>query len=179
LPSLSNSGSPSSAESDAEAKIARLLKAANAAGLKTLTGTDEAELDRLTGLKRAAGDGAKKLTGALETARQVKIETDENYAAACETHPTGARVPGTRDTAADGRVWAYRDNGVTATVGRSERFVDHPVVTEHVARQQASDAHIVGHHGSFGQMIRAMTTTSGSAVVLRFGWARSSTKRVL
>jgi HK97 family phage major capsid protein len=56
-------------------------------------------------------------------------------------------------------------DGRPAAVERGQSFRSHPVVSEYAAATSAREQAVIGHHGSFGQMIRAMTTTSGSAVV--------------
>jgi HK97 family phage major capsid protein len=152
------------AESDADVRLRRLLKRAEAEGRKNLTEAEEVEFDKLTAAKRAAGDEVKKLEGAIKTAKDVAVEIDENVAAAEITRPTGAKRTGTR-TNDDGPRWVRTNDRRPATVARGERFADHEIVAEHAHRQQAADAAVTGQHGSFGNLVRAMSTTSGSAVV--------------
>lgn len=52
-----------------------------------------------------------------------------------------------------------------ATVARGKRFADHPIVREHLAANIEREKPVLGQHGSFGGLVRSMTTTSGSAVV--------------
>jgi HK97 family phage major capsid protein len=66
--------------------------------------------------------------------------------------------------AADGDLVRLSD-GRPAAVQRGQSFRDHPVVSEYAAGNSAREQAVIGHHGSFGQMLRSMTTTSGSAVV--------------
>jgi HK97 family phage major capsid protein len=152
------------AESDTEAKIRRLLKRAEAEGRSNFTEAEEAEFDKLTASKRAAGDEVKRLEGAISTAKDVAVEIDENVAAAKVTRSTGARLPGTR-TADDGPRWVRRNDGRSAVVARAERFADHEIVREHAARRQAADHAVIGQHGSLGNLVRSMSTSSGSAIV--------------
>jgi HK97 family phage major capsid protein len=63
-------------------------------------------------------------------------------------------------------------DGRPAAVERGQSFKDHPVVSEHIRNYETQEMAVVGHHGSFGNLIRAMTTTSGSAVVPQV-WASS------
>jgi HK97 family phage major capsid protein len=63
-------------------------------------------------------------------------------------------------------------DGLPAAVTRGQSFGAHPVVAEHVRAYETQEMAVVGHHGSFGNMIRAMSTTSGSAVVPQV-WASS------
>lgn len=83
--------------------------------------------------------------------------------------PTGTRAPAydevTVGGASAGPRWVRTHDEKPATVARGQRFADHEVVREYAARHQAADAAVAGQHGSLGNLIRSMTTTSGSAVV--------------
>jgi len=72
---------------------------------------------------------------------------------------TGAGI--TRTT---GPGWVRANDGRSATVARGERFAQHEVVADHIRRNGAHDS-AVAQYESFGNLVRAMTTTSGSAVV--------------
>ncbi len=52
-----------------------------------------------------------------------------------------------------------------ATVERGQRFADHPIVARSMADTANRDAATEGQYGDIGQLIRAMTTTGGSAIV--------------
>ena len=52
-----------------------------------------------------------------------------------------------------------------ATVARGQHITQHPVAAEMISRDHARDQAIVGHHGNLGELVRAMTTTGGSAIV--------------
>jgi HK97 family phage major capsid protein len=56
-------------------------------------------------------------------------------------------------------------DGRRAAVERGQSFRDHEVVSEYAAANSSREQAVIGHHGSFGQMLRSMSTTSGSAVV--------------
>ena len=58
-----------------------------------------------------------------------------------------------------------RQDGRPAAVERTQRFAEHPVVAEQIERSRGRDEHIVGMHGDLGMQLRAMSTTSGSAIV--------------
>jgi HK97 family phage major capsid protein len=64
-----------------------------------------------------------------------------------------------------GSPFVRNSDGRPAAVSRGQRFVEHDVVREHASRSADRDAAVIGQHGSLGSMVRAMTTTSGSAVV--------------
>jgi HK97 family phage major capsid protein len=70
-----------------------------------------------------------------------------------------------RDDQDGGRPLIRLSDGRPAAVERGRSFRDHPVVSEYAAANSGREQAVIGHHGSFGQMIRAMSTTSGSAVV--------------
>jgi HK97 family phage major capsid protein len=59
-----------------------------------------------------------------------------------------------------------------ATVQRGQRFADHPIVARSLAETAARDAATEGQYGDLGQLVRAMTTTGGSAIVPT-SWAGS------
>lgn len=61
--------------------------------------------------------------------------------------------------------WVRAHDHRPATVVRGQRFADHEVVAGHASARAAADAAVVGQHGSFGNLVRAMTTSSGSALV--------------
>lgn len=164
-------------ESDATTKLKRIVDLADAEGRKRLSEADEAKLDRLTAAKRAAADELKRLAGELKMAREVEREDIEADAEARQVIPTGA---GLRRRAADreysfgggsraaddgGRPLIRLSDGRRAAVQPGQSFRDHPVVGEYAAANSAREQAVVGHHGSFGQMLRSMSTTSGSAVV--------------
>jgi len=56
-------------------------------------------------------------------------------------------------------------DGRRATVARGESYRRHPVVADAERASRERDKHVLGLHGSFGDLIRSMSTTSGSAVV--------------
>jgi HK97 family phage major capsid protein len=102
---------------------------------------------------------------------QLEVEQrkdDEADRKSREAHSTGVKVTereyGSAATPAAGK-WVRTDDGRSAVVERGHGFGDHEIVREHQARMDSRDAHVVGQHGSFGQLVRSMTTTSGSALV--------------
>jgi HK97 family phage major capsid protein len=79
--------------------------------------------------------------------------------------PSGARLPSqTRDLGKAGDLTNV-DTGRRAAVERGESFGDHPVVRDQAKAYSYTEDAVIGMHGSFGNLIRAMSTTSGSAVV--------------
>jgi HK97 family phage major capsid protein len=58
-----------------------------------------------------------------------------------------------------------RDDGRPGTVARGERFADHEVAREQITRARDRDNAIIGQYGDIGQQMRALTTSTGSAIV--------------
>lgn len=73
--------------------------------------------------------------------------------------------PGTGARTSSGPTWVRSNDGRPATVERGQRFADHEVVRGMSSQMAGSDAAVIGQHGSLGQLVRAMSTTSGSAIV--------------
>ena len=67
--------------------------------------------------------------------------------------------------AAGAQPFIRMSDGQRASVSRDQRFVEHPAAAREAASQEARDAAIIGQHGSLGQLVRAMSTTGGSAIV--------------
>ncbi len=78
---------------------------------------------------------------------------------------TGGRTFGPTGGQADTGGWVRSNDGRRATVARDQSFGQHAVVSEDAARQGAREQAVIGQHGSLGQLVRAMSTTSGSALV--------------
>jgi HK97 family phage major capsid protein len=65
----------------------------------------------------------------------------------------------------DDRPFIRLSDGRPAAVERGRSWSDHPVVREQARRVQTAEQAVVGMHGSLGNLIRSMSTSSGSAVV--------------
>jgi hypothetical protein len=152
------------ARKQAQDEAQDIVDRAQRAGLANLTTTDDKRVDELLKQSREAADRLDALYGNLAELRKVKVEMAHTEAAAKVTHPTDARLPGTR-TADDGPRWVRTSDMRPAVVARGQRFADHEIVQDHAARQAVADQAVIGTHGSFGNLVRSMTTTSGSAVV--------------
>lgn len=77
----------------------------------------------------------------------------------------GPTFTGSSDLVDSGPVWVRAADGRPAVVGRSQRFADHEVVAQYAAARAQADQAVIGQHGSLGNLVRSMTTTTGSAVV--------------
>jgi HK97 family phage major capsid protein len=79
-------------------------------------------------------------------------------------HPVGGdgqtrRTPGSEPT------WVRTDDLQPAAVEPGQRFAEQSVVARYITRNAERERVVVGQHGNLGSLIRAMTTTSGSAIV--------------
>jgi HK97 family phage major capsid protein len=121
----------------------------------------------------------------LDAADERRLESLLSLRSRCEAHlrvrdafqknPTAistAGAPVARVQDLGERPLVRLSDGKPAAVERSQGFQAHPVVAEHSRAYATQEATVVGHHGSFGNLIRSMTTTSGSAVVPQV-WASS------
>ncbi|CAN5713805.1 hypothetical protein BH11ACT8_BH11ACT8_12240 [soil metagenome] len=79
--------------------------------------------------------------------------------------PTGA-APGATPAADPTRsAWIRTNDLRSATVGRTQRWAEQEIVSDHAGINTSREQAVIGQHGSLGQLVRAMSTTSGSAVV--------------
>ncbi|MGO4662913.1 phage major capsid protein [Terrabacter sp. 2TAF16] len=81
------------------------------------------------------------------------------------TQPAARGLAGGQPAASARGSFVRADDLQPATVARGTRFCDHEVVAASVARSSQRDAAVTGQHGSLGQLVRAMSTASGSAIV--------------
>jgi HK97 family phage major capsid protein len=97
-----------------------------------------------------------------EVARKQATISERRNPATGETERvvSGAGV----STKSRGDGWV-RPDGQPAAVARGQRFADHPAMRAEAASRATADAAVIGTHGSFGQLVRAMSTSGASAVV--------------
>jgi HK97 family phage major capsid protein len=116
------------------------------------------ELDakiRVLGADKAEDDRVTKAQATITPTNVRKPAYDgEQRVGEAPSHGGAAPKRGTFIRVNDGRL---------ATVERGASVRSHPVVAERIGSDR--DQAIIGQHGSLGQMVRAMTTTSGSAIV--------------
>src|SRR5258707_1381343 len=165
------------ASRDARAALKRFIDLQDAAGVDQIT--DPAALQRVDALalaNRQARDELTAASGALAEIRAAAADEAVMTARQAEQHPTGYASPGgrgglagtglrTSEAGAGGARWVRSSDGRPAVVARGQRFADHEIVAEQIARGAERDRHIIGMHGGLGSLIRSMSTTSGSAVV--------------
>ncbi len=151
-------------QSDADAQTKRLLTKVKAEGREDLSEAEDTRVRELTEAKRTAREEIGRLDGQLTEARRIEQEEDEYQRRSLETYPTGA-ARHQHDADGDPRRFIRLSDGRPAAVARGQSWRDHPVVADYMAARSRADEAVVGQHGSFGNQVRAMTTTSGSAVV--------------
>lgn len=61
--------------------------------------------------------------------------------------------------------FVYSDTRRAATVTRGQSFGEHELVRQHAEINAPAERTVIDGHGSLGNLVRAMSTTSGSAVV--------------
>jgi HK97 family phage major capsid protein len=160
----------------AKAEAEAILDGAKAAGRANLTAEEDKRCETLFSAVDAAKADERSLESKLARAREAQAEDDAADAKARESHPTGAGLPGGSSThtlsgsvvhnrATDSQPWVRSSDGRPAAVERSQAFASHPVVADEIARNRGRDEHTIATFGGLGQMIRSLSTTSGSSLV--------------
>lgn len=138
----------------------------------SLSASQKREADHLRGVVKDAATRAEQLfneyiahrAGELRGEGRTVVRSDgrpfERQAGALDAIGGGA----TRDTES-GPLWVRTNDRKPASLARGQRCADHDVVAEMIANSTKRDGAVIGQHGSFGDMVRAMSTTSGSALV--------------
>jgi HK97 family phage major capsid protein len=165
-------------QADANKMAEKYIHAIESAGMENLTPDQERRCEDLLAKSRAAKDEIRQADGALKALREAQAEDEAADRASRGVHPTGVALPGSDHTeradsaslygapvVSDGPLWRYSDTGRPAAVERGQRFADHETAREYADRQAEHDRIIVGTHGSLAQQIRALSTSSASAVV--------------
>jgi len=163
--------------SDAKSLGAKYLKALEANGLDRMTADQTKQFEELTAKNRAAVAEIRECDGAIKALRETEAEDAEYMRRASESHPNGVKRNGpsgtvrpgasivTRDRDESAPTWRRTDDGRPAVVERNQRFADHEVAREIIENNAGRDEHTVAMFGDIGQQLRALTTTTGSAIV--------------
>lgn len=135
---------------------------------RPLTAAEERSLEAATAQRMEASVRVETLDGQLANFRAA--EADEAAIEAAQAQRVPGAQPGRRahdaQTDADtGPRWVRRNDDKPAVLARGQRFADHEIVADYARQRAQADQHIVGTHGSLGGLVRAMSTTSGSALV--------------
>jgi HK97 family phage major capsid protein len=112
----------------------------------------------------------EEIDAELEDMRSEQDADRRDTAAAEERHPTGSRAA----AAAASGDWINADTGERAALRVDESVRSHPAFER---MQRKGDEGVMGHYGTFGQMLRALTTTGTSAIVPTL-WAGDFIDRV-
>jgi HK97 family phage major capsid protein len=150
-------------QSDADAAAKRILTKVKAEGREDLSEAEDLKVRELQDAKRKAKEDISRLDGQLTEARRIEAEEADYVRLSRETYPTGA-ARHQHDADGDPRRFIRLADGRPAAVAR-QSWRDHPVVSEYAAARATAEQAVIGQHGSLGNQLRAMTTTSGSAVV--------------
>jgi HK97 family phage major capsid protein len=129
-----------------------------------VTAADEARVSELRTLKDRIDSELRGLEVKIAE-YEAEDAADRAVDALAEVRTPGAPSPNERKTSTTEPRWVRSNDGRPATVARGQSFGNHEIVREHAARQSAVEASIMGQHGSIGQLVRSMSTTSGSALV--------------
>jgi HK97 family phage major capsid protein len=148
---------------DADKSAHRLLVIADADG-RSLTPEETEAAERFLAAKRDARDRISKLDGELAGYQKIAEEEREIQRVYDGPRQPGASRPDDRDQVRPDR-FVRASDGRDAALARDQRWRDHEIVAEHMARRAKTEESIVGYHGSLGNMIRSMSTSSGSAIV--------------
>lgn len=143
--------------------------------------------EQMDGIDRAAGDRRltkaqqsdwDDLTAELAECEQSIADYHEAEKRAAERAAVRARWYGSgQETPSEAGTFVRTADRLPASVTRGQRFIDHPVVARAMADTAARDAATEGQYGDLGQLVRAMTTTGGSAIVPTV-WAGTLIDRV-
>lgn len=133
-----------------------------------LTATEQAKFNELG----AHMDGIAEQIKAIEAQERSNRETDDILRSVLGGNGSGGNQYGTiTRQAATEPTWT-REDGRQASVTRGQRFSDHEVVRSMADRVSKNEAAVLDAHGGIGNLLRATTTTSGSALVPTL-WAGS------
>lgn len=135
----------------------------NADELGDLRAQEAPSMDRISELRSEQADFTVKLEALNRDLAELEREQaadDEIVRKQAESYPTDAGR-GLERSQATG--WIRRDNGERADVARGESVRSHPAFARSVRPE--ADAHALAQYGGIGQMVRALSTSGGSAVV--------------
>jgi HK97 family phage major capsid protein len=161
----------------ANGELDEILAAARAAGRANLTEAEDGRVDKCFATidsAKAEMSDARAAIDALESAQSEDATADRR---AHDVHPTDASKrtasfsvterPGSSPTAdrtgSDLPTWHRSNDGVTATVGRTQRLADHEVTRQMIDRDPGRA--ITENYSGIGQLVRSLSTGGSSAIV--------------
>jgi HK97 family phage major capsid protein len=108
----------------------------------------------------------KILDDRIEELREDQLRSDLAAKHRVETGTVmGHEGGGLGESGATRGQWVRTNDMRPAAVTREQRFADHEIVQDYSRQVSGRESAVIGQHGSFGQMVRSMSTTSGSALV--------------
>jgi len=159
----------------AKQDIEDILARAKREGRSNLTKIEDDRCEVLFSAIELAKADLRNAESALERSKALQAEDDEYVRQSRISYPTSAArsrgqtatygASGDYERTSETPQWTYRDDGRNAVVDRGQRFADHEMAREHADRTAERDKHVVGGYGSFGAQLRALSTTTASAIV--------------
>ena len=148
------------------ARIAAVNSAASELDLlRAQEAPDVARIDKIRAERAAAEVEVQTLRTQLADLERESADDDKQTLAASIVNPVSRTVSHITTTErAKSALWV-RSDGSPAALERGAAFIDHPAVAREVASRSTADAAVIGQHGNLGQLVRALSTTSGSATV--------------
>lgn len=128
--------------------------------------TDVAKVEEIREAKAALDSELDVLQERVTNLEQEQALDDAADRLARQFHPTNAgSTTRAAAEAAGGPVWVRSTDQRPAAVARGQRFADHEVVSEYASARNLAEQTVIDAHGSIGNLVRSMTTTSGAAIV--------------
>ncbi|WP_436527000.1 phage major capsid protein [Actinoplanes sp. HUAS TT8] len=135
------------------------------AALRERDNLTESDVTNAVAARNAATATEAERQAALDALLAEEAEEARVAALASQVHDSAPRPGGQRE--ASGPVWVRTDTDDRrpAVVARNARWANHEVVAGHAAARAQAEQATVAQFGGMGQFVRALTTSSGSAVV--------------
>jgi len=159
----------------AKQEIEDILATAKRAGRSHLTKIEDDRCEILFNAIELAKTDLCSAESSLAQAKEIQSDDAEYVRQSRIGYPTSAArsrgqtatygASGDYERTSETPQWTYRDDGRNAVVDRGQRFGDHELVREYADRNAERDKHITGGYGSFGAQLRALSTTTASAIV--------------
>ncbi|WP_438353701.1 phage major capsid protein [Microbacterium sp. CJ88] len=157
-----------------------LIALTEGSGARAWTSAETARANEIVEERAKVKTNLSQIDAQLAEVRAEQVDDDRLTQLAGQSHPTGATPPTARgdevihQDAAHPGDWINADTGERAAVRSDESLRSHPAFER---MQRHGDEAVIGHYGSLGQMLRALTTTGASAIVPTL-WAGEFIDRV-
>ena len=161
----------------AKGELDEVLAAARAAGDTHLSEVQSTRTDKLFETIDSAKSEMRDASGAIDALETAQSEDATATRRSHDVTPTNAgkrtasltvtERPGSSPTAdrtgSDEPTWHRSNDGLTATVGRSQRLADHEVTRQMIDRDPGRA--ITENYSGIGQLVRSLSTGGSSAIV--------------